>query len=107
VGQCRAEYIGGTDSRNDLMMSFDAFNKAVVDVDSKAAVPRVLARLDFAALVSGKAAFVVPDGFSHIVNTSVKKTVTLTPMFNQFLPRAAHVGEPSYFLGGSTSGNDR
>lgn len=73
-------------------MSFDAFNNAVVDVDSIAAVLRVLARLDFAAPVCGKAAFVVPSRFFHIVYASVEKTVALTPMFNQFLPRAAHVG---------------
>jgi hypothetical protein len=87
-------------------MSIDAFNNAVVDIDSVAGVLRILARLDFAAPVSGEAAFVVPNGFSYIVNTSVEKTVAFTPMLNQFLPRAAHVRKPSLFLGRGASGKD-
>lgn len=87
-------------------MSVDAFNNAVVDIDSVAGVLRILARLDFAAPVSGEAAFVVPNGFSHIVYASVEKTVALAPMFDQFLPRAAHVGEPSLFLGRGASCKD-
>jgi len=87
-------------------MSIDAFNNAVVDIDSVAGVLRILARLDFAAPVSREAVFVVPNGFSHIVNTSVKKTVTFTPMLNQFLPWAAHIRKPSLLLGRGTSGKD-
>ena len=71
-------------------MSVDAFNNAVVDIDSVAGVLRILARLDFAAPFSGEAAFVVPNGFSHIVYAAVEKTVALAPMFDQCLPRAAH-----------------
>jgi len=87
-------------------MSIDAFNNAVVDADSVAGVLRILARHDFTAFVSEKAAFVVPDRFSYIVDTSIKKSVSFTPMLNQFLPWAAHIGEPSLFLGRGASGND-
>ena len=89
-----------------LIMSIDAFNNAIVDIDSVAGVLRILARLDFAAPASGEAVFVVPNGFSYIVNTSVEKTVAFTPMLNQFLPRAAHVRKPSLFLRRSASGKD-
>jgi len=89
-----------------LIISIDAFNNAVVDIDSVAGVLRILARLDFAAPVSGEAAFVVPNGFSHIIYASVEKTMALAPMFDQFLPRAAHVGDPSLFLGRGASCND-
>ncbi|KPK27798.1 MAG: hypothetical protein AMK69_09965 [Nitrospira bacterium SG8_3] len=89
-----------------LIVSIDAFNNAVVDIDSVAGVLRILARLDFAAPVSGQAALVVPNGFSYIVNTSVEKTVAFTPMLNQFLPRAAHVRKPSLLLGRGASGKD-
>ena len=88
-------------------MSIDTLNNVVVDIDSVAGVLRILARLDFAAPISGKAAFVVPNGFSHIVYASVEKTVAFTPMLNQILPRAAHVGEPSLFLGRGAGGKDR
>ncbi len=87
-------------------MSIDAFNNAVVDIDSIAGVLRILARLHFAAPVSGQAAFVVPNGFSYIVNTAVKKTLAFTPMLNQFLPRAANVRKPSLLLGRGASGQD-
>jgi hypothetical protein len=89
-----------------LIMSIDAFNNAIVDIDSVAGVLRILARLDFAAPASGEAVFVVPNGFSYIVNTSVEKTVAFTPMLNQFLPRAAHVRKPNFLLGGGASGKD-
>jgi hypothetical protein len=95
-----------TAARGLIIMSIDAFNNAVVDIDSVAGVLPILARLDFAAPVSGEAAFVVPNGFSYIVNTSVEKTVAFTPMLNQFLPRAAHVRKPSLFLGCGASGKD-
>ena len=87
-------------------MSVDAFNNAIVDIDSVAGVLRILARLDVAAPVSGEAALMVPNGFSDIVYASVEKTVALAPMFDQFLPRAAHVGKPSLFLGRGASCND-
>jgi hypothetical protein len=87
-------------------MSFDAFNYIIVDIDGVAEAPRILARHDFAPSVSGEATFVIPNGFSHIVYAPVEKTVALTPMFNQFLPGAAHVRKPSVFLGGSTSSKD-
>jgi len=91
---------------SSLMMSFDAFNNVVVDIDSVADSLRILARHDFAPPFSGEAAFMVPNGFSNIVYASVKKAVALTPMFDQFLPGAAHVRKPSLFLGGGASGND-
>jgi len=90
----------------NLIMSIDTFNNAVVDIDSVAGVLRILARLDFAASISGTAAFVVPNSFSHIVYASIEKTVALTPMFDQFLPGAAHIRKPSPFLGGSASRKD-
>jgi hypothetical protein len=92
---------------SSLMMSFDAFNNIVVNIDSVAYSLCILARLDFAALVSGKAVFVVPNGFFHIVYAPVEETVALTPMFDQFLPRAAHVRKPAFVpAGAGASAND-
>jgi hypothetical protein len=105
-GADRGGWLDGTDSSKGLIMSIDAFNNAIVDIDSIAGVLGILARLDFAAPVSGEAVFVVPNGFSYIVNTSVEKTVAFTPMLSQFLPRAAYVRKPSLFLGRGASGKD-